>query len=203
MMTRIALVLMAIVGQIPVASVRGDDWPQILGPNRNGIAQDQQLAEKWAGGKPKKVWESPIGSGFAGVAVANNQVVLFHREKSNDQLSSFAADSGKPLWTTSFPSNFQPQIVEDDGPRAVPTIDQGNVYAYSATGKLYCVDLKTGENAGNGPPMKTLVPMGDTLVPVHRRWLTKNRSLSSSAGIKKGLESSPLTAIRAKPSGPP
>ncbi|RLS74974.1 MAG: hypothetical protein DWI02_13280, partial [Planctomycetota bacterium] len=145
MMTRIALVLMAIVGQIPVASVRGDDWPQILGPNRNGIAQDQQLAEKWAGGKPKKVWESPIGSGFAGVAVANNQVVLFHREKSNDQLSSFAADSGKPLWTTSFPSNFQPQIVEDDGPRAVPTIDQGNVYAYSATGKLYCVDLKTGE----------------------------------------------------------
>jgi outer membrane protein assembly factor BamB len=145
MMTRIALVLMAIVGQIPVASVRGDDWPQILGPHRNGIAKDQQLAEKWAGGKPKKVWESPIGSGFAGVAVANNQVVLFHREKANDQLSSFAADSGKPLWTTSFPANFQPQIVDDDGPRAVPTIDQGNVYAYSATGKLYCVDLKTGE----------------------------------------------------------
>ena len=145
MMTRIALVLMAIVGQIPAESVCGDDWPQILGPNRNGIAQDQQLAEKWAGGKPKKVWESPIGSGFAGVAVANNQVVLFHREKSNDQLSSFTADSGKPLWTTSFPANFQPQIVEDDGPRAVPTIDQGNVYAYSATGKLYCVDLKTGE----------------------------------------------------------
>ena len=111
MMTRIALVLMAIVGQIPLASVRGDDWPQILGPNRNGIAQDQQLAEKWAGGKPKKVWESPIGSGFAGVAVANNQVVLFHREKSNDQLSSFTADSGKPRPASTTLCIWSPSLV--------------------------------------------------------------------------------------------
>ena len=124
--------------------VQAGDWPQILGPDRNGVAVEESLADQWPDGKPKKVWEAKIGSGFAGVAVAVNQVVLFHREKGDDKLSAFEARTGKPLWTTKFPTTFRPQIVDDDGPRAVPTIQDGAVLAYSAEGRLYCVDLKTG-----------------------------------------------------------
>ena len=121
------------------------DWPQIMGPERNGLAEEEQISERWATGKPERVWEAQIGSGFAGVAVSDQTVVLFHREKGNDKLTAFAAETGKPVWTTSFPSTFQPTIVDDDGPRAVPTIDRGSVYAFSAQGNLYCVDLKSGE----------------------------------------------------------
>ena len=140
-----ATCLIAILSRMPVESVRAGDWPQILGPNRNGIAVSEKLAETWADGKPKKLWEVSVGSGFAGAVVADNQVILFHREKANDKLTSFHAETGKPNWTTSFPSAFRPAIVDDDGPRATPTIHEGAVYAYSAEGRLYCVDVKTGK----------------------------------------------------------
>ncbi len=126
-------------------ATEGGDWPQIMGPNRNGIATEERLAEKWPATGPAKVWDAKIGSGFAGVAVSEGVAVLFHREKSNDRLTAFESATGERLWTTSFPSTFRPNIVDDDGPRAVPTIHAGAIYAYSAQGNLYCVDLKKGE----------------------------------------------------------
>jgi outer membrane protein assembly factor BamB len=122
------------------------DWPQILGPQRDGIAAKEELAAEWPDPGPQSVWEARIGSGFAGVAVTNGIVVLFHRLGDDDTLSAFVATTGKPLWSQRYPTDFQPQIVPDDGPRAVPTIHDGRVYAFAANGGLYCVALKTGES---------------------------------------------------------
>lgn len=121
------------------------DWPQILGPDRNGIARDEQLAERWPATGPRQVWDARIGSGFAGVAVSGETAVLFHREENEDKLTAYGAKTGKRLWSTSFPSRFQAQIVEDDGPRSMPVIDKDSIYAYSAEGNLYCVNLKSGD----------------------------------------------------------
>ena len=125
--------------------VDGGDWPQIMGPNRNGIAKDERLAEQWPPTGPRKLWSEKVGAGFAGVAVSGGTAILFHREGAQDKLAAFDSETGNRLWTKDYPSSFQPQIVEDDGPRAVPTIHDGAIYAYSSQGKLYCVDLKTGE----------------------------------------------------------
>ncbi|MCX7411528.1 MAG: PQQ-like beta-propeller repeat protein [Planctomycetales bacterium] len=124
---------------------RGGDWPQIMGANRNGICVDEKLADKWPADGPRSLWEAKVGSGFAGVAVAGGVAVLFHRVADEDTLTAYDAESGKPLWSQGFPTTFQPAIVEDDGPRAVPTIHQGRVYALAAAGGLYCVDIKTGK----------------------------------------------------------
>lgn len=145
-MRRPGLVLMLTILLWPAGGdARAGDWPQILGPHRNGIADDEKLAEEWPASGPVKKWEARIGSGFAGVAVSRGIVVLFHREKAEDKLTAFESKTGNPLWTTSFPTTFRPDIVEDDGPRAVPTIHDGAIYAYSAQGNLYCVNLDTGE----------------------------------------------------------
>ena len=121
------------------------DWPQIMGPHRNGITDNERLTEQWPKSGPKKVWEAPIGSGFAGVAVSGDTLVLFHREGAEDKLTAFHSQTGERLWTTSFPTTFQPQIVDDDGPRAVPTIQDGAIYAYSAQGHLFCLELASGK----------------------------------------------------------
>ncbi len=121
------------------------DWPQIQGPNRNGIAVGEQLADSFPTDGPARLWEVKIGSGFAGVAVSGETVILFHRLRDNDTLSAYAAASGNELWSRGFKTDFQPQIVSDDGPRAVPTVHGGRVYALASDGGLYCVDLKTGE----------------------------------------------------------
>ena len=127
------------------SGVIAGDWPQILGPQRNGIATGEKLAAEYPGGKPEQLWEAKIGSGFAGVTVSAGTVVLFHRLEDNDTLTAFDASSGKKLWDQGYKTDFLPNIVPDDGPRAVPTIHEGRVYAFAPTGGLYCVDFKTGE----------------------------------------------------------
>ena len=140
-----SLTTAVVMGLFAQSDVRGGDWPQIMGANRNGIAADEKLADKWPADGPRSLWEAKIGSGFAGVAVADGVAVLFHRIAEEDTLTAYEAESGQRLWSQGFPTSFQPAIVEDDGPRAVPTIHQGRVYALAAAGGLYCVDIKTGK----------------------------------------------------------
>ena len=128
-----------------VSGAAAGDWPQILGPNRNGIAVGDKLADSFPTGGPAALWTAEIGSGFAGVVISNETLALFHRRGDDDTLSAFDAASGKPLWSQGFKTDFQPAIVPDDGPRAVPTIHKGRVYALASNGGLYCVDLKSGK----------------------------------------------------------
>ena len=60
------IVLFIATSSFRVSQVDAGDWPQILGPNRNGLAVDEVLADKWPDGNPKKLWEATVGSGFAG-----------------------------------------------------------------------------------------------------------------------------------------
>ena len=43
---RIAFILFLLIFSMPAAAPAGD-WPQILGPNRDGIAVDERIAAKW------------------------------------------------------------------------------------------------------------------------------------------------------------
>src|SRR5580692_1478093 len=48
-----------------VASAHAGDWPQILGPHRDGRAEGESLADSWPAGGPKVLWERPVGRGYA------------------------------------------------------------------------------------------------------------------------------------------
>src|SRR4051812_41135230 len=50
--------------------VRAGDWPQILGPHRNGAAEKESLAAQWPDDGPPLRWQRDVGSGYAGIAVA-------------------------------------------------------------------------------------------------------------------------------------
>ena len=55
------------------------DWPQFLGPGRNGVYAGPPLSETWAATGPRVVWRRQIGQGLSGPVVAQNRVILFHR----------------------------------------------------------------------------------------------------------------------------
>lgn len=143
-MVLLGVIAFAVMHFMTSAACAGD-WPQILGPTRNGIALDEKLSSQWKPEGPSSVWDAKIGSGFAGVAVSEGKSILFHRLGDEDTITAFDAGNGKELWSEKFTTDFQPAIVDDDGPRAVPTIHKGRVYALASAGGLYCVDLKTGK----------------------------------------------------------
>ncbi len=72
------VLLVVAIGCLGASRVVAGDWPQILGPQRNGVAQQESLPDGW-NKPPKSIWTFDVGSGFSGVAVADGKVVVFHR----------------------------------------------------------------------------------------------------------------------------
>ncbi len=128
------------------STLHGGDWPQILGPNRNGIAAaDETLLSKWEQGGPKLLWEKEVGSGYAGIAVAGDRAILFHRVRNEEVVEALDVKTGETLWKSGYPTTFYPQVGGGEGPLCVPTISDGNVVTYGAQGVLTCTDLETGK----------------------------------------------------------
>lgn len=139
----LAWILSYPLSALPVASA--GDWPQILGPNRNGSTADESLSKSWPKGGPEMQWSREVGSGFAGVAVVGDQAILFHRQRDEELVESLSMATGKPSWTAKFSTEYTSQISSDDGPRCVPLIHDGLVYVYGARRNLHCIQLKDGE----------------------------------------------------------
>lgn len=121
------------------------DWPQLLGPQRNGIYTGPPLAKVWSKEGPPVVWKRKVGQGFAGPAVCGDRLVLFHREGNRAVIEALNVRTGQTIWNTNYATDYRDDFGFDPGPRATPTIAGGRVFAYGAEGRLSCWKLETGE----------------------------------------------------------
>jgi len=126
-----------------------NDWPQFLGPTRNGVYSGSDLAEHWSTEGPAVVWQKTVGHGFSGPAVADRQLILFHRLGDRETVECLDARTGRSIWTFDYPTTYQDDFGFDDGPRATPCISEGRVYTFGAQGMLHCLDAKSGKKLWN------------------------------------------------------
>ena len=119
------------------------DWPQILGPNRDGVAVGERLADVLPAA-PRPTWTLPVGDGFAGPAVVDGVVYLHHRVGESERAAAVDAAAGRTLWTADAPTLYTGAIVSDAGPRCVPVVAGDRVILYGAEGRLRCLDRGTG-----------------------------------------------------------
>jgi outer membrane protein assembly factor BamB len=129
---------------IAVASLAAD-WPQFLGPSRNGTSAETGLVDTWPAKGPPVVWERAVGEGFASPVVASGRLLLFHRVGNEDVLQDLDAATGKPGWKYAYPTTYSDGYGKGDGPRSTPVVASGKVYILGAGGQLHCVDRKTGK----------------------------------------------------------
>jgi outer membrane protein assembly factor BamB len=120
------------------APAAAGDWPQWLGPTRDGVSPEKVAA--WRD-PPPVVWRQPVGEGHSSPVVAAGRVFLHTRQPGKDveELTAFDAATGNVLWRTpydrpAFKSFF------GNGPRATPAVADGRVYTYGLTGMLTCFD---------------------------------------------------------------
>src|SRR5207245_2635620 len=57
---------------------------------------------------------------------------------------SYDAQTVKERWVYPYPASVK-EFMGGPAPRATPTLAGGNVYSLGATGRLVCLDLKTGQ----------------------------------------------------------
>lgn len=120
------------------------DWPQILGPARNGQAKGERLLASWPAQGPEPLWKYPLGAGFAGPAAVGARVVVFHRLGDTEVLEALDRGTGKRIWRTEFPASYVGSVNPDSGPRCVPLVHEDGVYVFGAAGHLHAVRLDDG-----------------------------------------------------------
>ena len=121
------------------------DWPQLLGPNRNGIAAETNLASTWPKDGPRTVWTKPIGEGFAGPVVAGGKVILFHRLGDREIVEQWELTNATPIWKFEYLTAYTDDYGMGNGPRATPTVQGGKIFTFGAEGVLHCLDFKNGQ----------------------------------------------------------
>jgi outer membrane protein assembly factor BamB len=121
------------------------DWPQWLGPQRDGVAPETGLVTTWPDKGPPLVWEAKVGEGFSGPVIAGERLIMFQREGDKEVVQCLDAVSGKPQWKFDYPTHYVDPYSKGNGPRSTPAISGKRVYTLGAEGALHAVDLETGK----------------------------------------------------------
>ena len=135
----IALSLPAVVSNRAI-----DDWPQWRGKNRDGVSVERGLLKSWPQGGPKLAWTAKgAGDGYSSFSVAGGKVYTLGARGGTEYVMAFDEATGKKLWEVPNGARFSND--RGDGPRATPTVNGGQVYAYGASGDLTALDAASGK----------------------------------------------------------
>ena len=126
-------------------SLGAQDWPQFLGPDRDGHYAGPPVDVSWGAEGPPEVWRRSVGAGFAGPVVADGRLLLFHRVDGREVLEALDAATGEVIWRYDYPTNYRDDFGFEEGPRSAPVVADGRVVTFGAQGQLHVVSLASGE----------------------------------------------------------
>ena len=136
--------LAAALSLIPLAAPAGEDWPQWRGPNRDGISRETGLLQSWPEGGPRLVFRADgLGAGYSTVAIADGRIHTLGMLSGREWVITLDAKTGAQLWATPHADAYRDG--RGDGPRGVPTVIDGKVYALGAKGQLSALDAASGQ----------------------------------------------------------
>jgi len=124
-------------------TAHAEDWPQFLGPTRNGVCPSA-VKLQWSKEGPAVLWQMKVGEGFAAPVIADGRLVIFHRSGDKERLDCLEARTGKPIWHFDYPTDYEDDYSRGNGPRATPSIADGRVFAFGPAGMFTCVNFTNG-----------------------------------------------------------
>jgi outer membrane protein assembly factor BamB len=129
-----------------VTATAAEDWPRWRGVRGDGTWQAPAIPEKFPASGPPQVWQTPIGPGYSGIAVAGGRVFTMDRPQDTDdeRVVCLDAATGQPVWEHRYAAPYG-KLDYGKGPRCTPTIHDGRVYTLGAVGHLHCLDAITGK----------------------------------------------------------
>ena len=76
-------------------SAKADDWPQWMGPERDGVWRETGIVKSIpASGLPVK-WRVPVSNGYSGPAVAGNRVFVMDYVESDGEVKNIPGEATK------------------------------------------------------------------------------------------------------------
>jgi outer membrane protein assembly factor BamB len=119
------------------------DYPEYRGRARDGVVTGPALARDWRTKPPRLRWRQPCGGGYASFAVVGDYTVTLEQRRDQEIVVCYDAATGQERWEHAYPARFS-EVLGGEGPRATPTIADGEVYSLGAAGHLVCLDAASG-----------------------------------------------------------
>ena len=137
--TRLAVVVLLVVGFAPVAA---QDWPQWRGPARDGLIRAFREPASWPMTLTKR-WNVEVGTGYATPLVVGDRLYVFTRQGENEVMTALDAASAKVLWRTSYPAPFKMNPAtapHGPGPKSTPTFAANRLFTLGISGIVTAFD---------------------------------------------------------------
>src|SRR5690606_5309099 len=163
----LASILFVLLG----ADGRADDWPGWRGRDGRGVWTRGDLPERFDETTVRRRWGQPIGSGYAGIAIAGGRLytldfvadgesiadengaprVQAHHpqrdlppKRGEERVVCLDPATGKTLWSHAYRVDYG-DLSYASGPRSTPTVVKESVFTIGAMGKVLALDVATGK----------------------------------------------------------
>lgn len=121
------------------------DWPQWMGPSRDGSVAGFTAPAAWPA-ELTKSWSVSIGDGVATPALVGDRIYTFTRDETDEIIRCLNIQTGEEIWSDRYPMAGADGAARSfAGPRSSPAVANGKVLTIGVRGTVSCLDAQSGE----------------------------------------------------------